>query len=173
MNREEKVAEVEELKSRFAKSQLTVLTDYKGLDVAAITDLRHKLSKKQSRFKVVKNRLAKIAIQDTPLDSLKDYFVGTTAVSTTEFEVTDLAKIMSDFAKDNEKLKIKVGLLDGNIINDKEIETLANMPSRDQLIAKLMGSMQAPATNLVSVLVQIPRQLVTVLAAIQKQREQA
>lgn len=171
MNREQKVAEVESLKEKFAKSQLTVLANYKGLDVAAVTELRKKLFEKESQFKVVKNRLAKIAIKDTPFEALEEYFSETTAVTTVAEDVTGSAKVLTDFAKGNESLQIKAGFLDGKVIDAKEIKALASMPTKEELIAKLLGSMQAPATNLVSVLSQIPRQLVQVLAAVQDQKE--
>ncbi len=171
MNRTEKAAEVEALKTRFAESQLTVLTDYKGLSVASITELRHKLNASKSRLKIVKNRLAKIAVKDTSLEALSTQFTGTTAVVTTAEDVAAQAKVVVDFAKDNELFKIKVGILSGKLIDRKGLETLAKLPSKEQLIAQLLGSFNAPATNLASVLAQIPRQLVNVLDAVRKQKE--
>ena len=171
MNRTEKAAEIEELKSRFAESQLTVLTDYKGLSVASITELRHKLHASKSRLKIVKNRLAKIAVKDTALEGLHSQFIGTTAVVTTTGDVTAQAKVVVDFAKDNELFKIKIGILSGKTIDHKGLQALAKLPSKEQLIAKILGSLNAPATNLASVLAQIPRQLVNVLDAIRKQKE--
>ena len=171
MNRAEKAAEVEKLKSRFVTAQLMILADYKGLSVASITDLRSKLREKQSSLKVVKNRLAKIAIKDTPVDVLNDHFVGATAIATTEIDPTGPAKVLTDFAKDNESLKIKIGFMDGKALDLNAIKTLASLPSKEELIVKLLGSMQAPATNLVNVLSQIPRQLVNVLSAIKEQKE--
>jgi len=172
MNRAEKSTEIESLKARFSKSLMTILADYKGLSVASLTDLRNNLRQRDSSFKVVKNRLAKIAIQDTPAKVLDEHFVGTTAVATTETDPAGPAKVIVDFAKENESLKIKAGYLDGKLIDLNEIKALANLPAKEELIAKLMGSMLAPASNLVSVLVQIPRQLVNVLSAIKDQKEQ-
>ncbi|MCP5463685.1 MAG: 50S ribosomal protein L10 [Deltaproteobacteria bacterium] len=173
MNRTEKAAEIESLKARFANAQLTILTDYKGLSVADLTDLRGKLHEVDSSFKVVKNRLAKIALKDSDLEGIAEHFVGTTAVTTTSGDPTGPAKVISNFAKEHDALKIKVGCLDGKTLEVKDLKALADLPSREELVAKMLGSLNAPATNLVSVLVQIPRQLVTVLGAIKDQKEQS
>lgn len=172
MNRTQKAAEIENLKTRFSKSQLTILAEYKGLSVASMTELRRKLKSKDQNaaFKVVKNRLAKIAVKGTPAELLQNYFVGTIGIATSETEPTWPAKVLINFAKDNEKLKIKTGFLDGKAIDFSAIKMLASLPSKEELIAKMLGSLNAPATNLVSVLVQIPRQLLTVLSAIKDQK---
>lgn len=170
MNRTEKAAEIESLKSRFQSSLFTILADYKGLSVASITDLRRRLRKGDATLKVVKNRLAKIAAKDTPVEALSAHFVGTTAVAMSMADPTVTAKALTGFAKENEKLVIKAALFEGKPLTIKEITALASLPSREELIAKMLGSMQAPARNLVSVLAQIPRQLVTVLSAIKDQK---
>ncbi len=170
MNRTEKAAEIESLKSKFETAQLTILADYKGLSVAAITDLRRKLRAHQGSLKVVKNRLAKIAVKGTGAEFLASHFTGTTVVALTSGDPAAVAKVVSNFAKENDKLKIKAGALTGKALDLNAVKALADMPSREQLIAKLMGSMNAPATNLVSVLSQIPRQLVTVLSAVRDQK---
>lgn len=171
MNRQEKVAEIESLKTRFSQSQLTIVTSYKGLNVASVTELRRKLCEKTGSFKVIKNRLAKIAAKGTSVEVLSPHFKDTAAVVTTGKEITAAAKVLTDFAKENDKLEIKLGLLDGKIINLKDIKALADMPSKEELIARMLGSFKAPATNLVNVLIQIPRQLVQVLAAVKDQKE--
>lgn len=173
MNRQEKVAEVQRLQDAFSKSAVAILTGYRGLTVSAVTDLRRKLKEKSSSLKVVKNRLAKIAIKGTPYEILSDQLVGPVALVTSDTDPVSPAKVLTDFAKDNEKLQLKVGVLQGNLLKIKDIEALSKMPSREELIAKLMGSMQAPMQNLVSVLSQIPRQIVNVLEAVRKQKEQS
>lgn len=171
MNRAEKNIEIEGLKQRFVAAQLTILADFKGLSVAEITDLRRRLREKNSTIKVVKNRLAKIALKDTPLAGvLSEHFVGTTSVTTTEMDPTGPAQVIAKFVKDNEKFKIKIGFFSGKALDEKGIMALASLPSREELIAKMMGSLLAPATNLVSVLVQVPRLLVTVLGAIKEKK---
>lgn len=172
MNRSQKAQEIESLKDRFSKSQLTILTEYKGLSVADITDLRSKLRDKQSSLKVVKNRLAIIASKGTKHEVLKDFFKDTVAMATCGTDPTGPAKVLVEFAKNNEKFKIKAAVLDGKLITNAEVKSLADMPSKEQLIAKLMGSMQAPAQNLVSVLSQIPRQVLQVLSAVKAKMEE-
>lgn len=172
MNRTQKAQEIESLKERFAKSQLTILTEYKGLTVSEMTELRGKLRETSSTLKVVKNRLAKIAIKGTDHEPLTDSFKDTVAVATAGEDPTGPAKVLVDFAKANEKLSIKAALLDGKVISENEVKALASMPSKEELIAKLMGSMQAPAQNLVGVLSQIPRQVVQVLSAVKAHKEE-
>lgn len=172
MNRTEKVAEVDALRAKLAKSSIAILAGYRGLSVAAITELRAKLRAKAGSLKVVKNRLAKLAIKDTSYQVLTEYLVGPVALVTTEKDPVGPSKVLMEFAKDNERLQIKTGVLEGSVLKIKDLEALAKMPSREELIAKLMGSMQAPITNLVNVMGQIPRQIVNVLSAIKSQKEQ-
>lgn len=171
MNRQEKSAEIDGLKERFAQSQLTIIALNKGLTVAAVTDLRRKLREKSGSLKVVKNRLAKIAIKGTLAEPLTEYFKSTATIVTSGKDLTGPAKVLAEFSKGNEKIEIKVGLLGGKVISEKDVKALADMPSKEELIAKMLGSFKAPATNLVSVLVQIPRQWVQVLSAVRDQKE--
>lgn len=171
MNREQKQNEVERLKGKFTRAQLTVLTDYKGLKVSEFNELRRKLAEKQSEIQVVKNRLAKIALKGSSIEGLSPHFAGTTAVTTTSVDPTASAKILVEFAKNHEAVKFKAAAMDGKSISKADIESLAKLPSYEELIAKLLGSMMAPARNLVSVLAQIPRQVVNVLAAVRGSKE--
>lgn len=172
MNREQKAAEIENLKDRFCKAALTILADFRGLSVADMTSLRAELRRTNASFKVVKNRLARIAIQDTPAAVLSEHFVQTTAIATTEADPTGPARILTKFAKDNENLKIKIGVMDGQTLDEDKIKELASLPSKEELVAKLMALCQAPLTNLVNVLSQIPRQLVNVLSAIKDKKQE-
>lgn len=172
MNRQEKTAEVARLQDELSRASIAILAGYRGLTVAAVTDLRRKLKEKSSRLKVVKNRLAKIAIKGTAYEVLAEKLVGPVALVTSDKDPVAPAKVLTDFAKDNDKLDLKMGVLQGSALKSKDIEALAKMPSKEELIAKLMGSMQAPMQNLVSVLSQIPRQVVNVLEAVRKQKEQ-
>lgn len=171
MNKEQKQNEVERLKEKFTKAQLAILTDYKGLKVSEFNELRRKLTAKQSEIQVVKNRLAKIALKGSNIEGLSSHFVGTTAVTTTSVDPTGPAKILVEFAKGHKAIKFKAATMDGKSINQADIESLAELPSYEELVAKLLGSMMAPARNLVSVLAQIPRQVVNVLAAVRDQKE--
>ena len=171
MNRTEKQQEVDRLKDKFVKAQLAIVTDYKGLKVSQITMLRKKLSEKNSELYVVKNRLAKLALKDTPLAILSEYFVGTNAVTIAHGDPVAPAKVLVNFAKDFQHCQFKAATMNGVVLSQSQLEALAKLPSREELIAKLLGSMLAPAQNFVSVLAQIPRQVVNVLAAVRDKKE--
>jgi Ribosomal protein L10 len=170
MNRTEKTQAVEELKKSFQKSAMTLLADYHGLKVSELTKLRQELRKSAAELKVLKNTLASLALKDTEMAGLAPHFVGTNAVILTEGDPVTPAKILVKFAKDFEKAKIKAGFLSGKLLNAAEIEALSKLPSREEMLAKLMGSMLAPAQNWVNVLSALPRQLATVLAAIRDKK---
>lgn len=171
MNREQKKLEIESLKESFTKASLCILTDYQGLKVNEVNTLRQKLSKSGSHFKIVKNRLAKIALTGGPQEFLKDFLKGTTALTSTSGDPVGVAKVLVEFSKDREQMKFKTASMGGKVLTQKELEALAKLPGRHELIAKLLGSMQAPARNWVCVLAQIPRQWVNVLAAVRDQKE--
>lgn len=174
MQRSEKELELERLKTRFGESTTAILIEYRGLKVSEMTGLRHKFVGSDVELKVVKNRLAKLAIAGTDMDGLSAELVGPVAVATAINDSVAMAKILRDFAKDNAKCVIKRGYLrPGRLLAAKDVDILASVPSKEESIAKLMGSMQAPIRNFVCVLAAIPRQLVTVLSAIQKQKEAA
>lgn len=170
MNREEKTQAIAELKKQFQKATFTLLTDFKGLKVNEINQLRQELRENSARMQVVKNTLAKIAISDTELKPLAEYFKDTVAIVTCEEDPVSPAKVLVKFAKDREKPEIKVGFMYGELMETSQVVALSKLPSREELLAKLLGSMQAPAQNLVNVLAAVPRQLVTVLAAIRDQK---
>lgn len=171
MNKAEKSLEVEQLKEKFSKAKILLLTDYKGLKVEEVNRLRLELrTTAKARMKVVKNRLAKIAVKGTNLEFLTDYFSGTTAVTTTEADPTQTAKILVKFAKDHEQVKFKAAGMDGKPLELSQVQALATLPGREELLAKLLGSLQAPARNWVTVLAQIPRRLVQVLAAVRDKK---
>jgi large subunit ribosomal protein L10 len=171
MNRQEKATEVENLKARITQSPLAILSDYSGLSSNDFNELRAKLRKTGSSIKVVKNRLVKIALKGSPQEHLLSKFVGTTAVTTSGHDPVAPAKVLIDFVKSHERIKLKVGSMNGRELSVSAIEALAKLPSREELIAKLLGSMSAPARNWVSVLAQVPRQVVNVLSAIRDQKQ--
>ncbi len=170
MNRTEKQKEVEKFSEKMQKSKSCIFADYRGLTVAQMTDLRQKLYQEKSTINVVKNRLAKRAIKSLSIEGLDEFFKGPTAVASSYADPVSPAKILVKFAKDNEKLKIKAGYMDGKILDLNIIRELASLPSREILLAKMLGSMSAPATNLVGVLSALPRQLVQVINAIKEQK---
>lgn len=173
MDRNQKGAEVVALKERFAKVQLAILADYQGLKVNDINQLRLRLREKGACLKVVKNRIAKIALKGTAFEAFAEHFEGTSAIATTETDPSGPAKVLVDFVKEFETVQIKAASMAGKTLSKQDIVALANLPSKEELLAKLMGSMMAPARNWVSVLAQIPRQLVNVLAAVRDQKEKA
>lgn len=167
----EKQEAVQELSEKFKKAELAILADYRGMNVSQVTNLRRSLREAKAQMKVVKNTLAQRAVEGTSMDALKEHFKGTVAVITTEGDPVGPAKALTKFAKDVEQLKLKVGFLSGKVINLQEIESLSKLPSREEMIAKLMGSMQAPAQNLVNVMSALPRKLAYVLAAIRDKKQ--
>ncbi len=171
MNRTQKEKEVEFLTEQFKRCKAAVLADYRGLKVGQITELRSKVYQGNAKMKVVKNRLAKIALKNASIEGLDGFFLGPTAmVWSTDDEVAP-AKIFVEFAKGNAKLEVKGGYLDGRSVDLTYVKWLAALPSREIMLAQILGSMSAPATNFVGVLSALPRQLVTVLNAIKEKKE--
>lgn len=166
MNKEQKTNEVKNLAERLEKAKTLIFAGYRGLKVSEITDLRMKLGKGQSSFKVVKNRLMKRALKEKGMGELAEYFTDPTAVASSDADPVTPAKVLVEFAKLNAKLAIKGGFLDGARLTLKDIETLAKMPSREVLLSKMLGSISAPATNMACVLIAVPRKLLYALTAI-------
>ena len=170
MNREEKNQALTELKEKMQKATIALLADFKGMKVNELNDLRRELRKGDARLLVVKNTLAKLAVKDSDMAGLSEHFRETVALVTGTGDPVAPAKILVKFAKDKETPKIKAGFLSGEVMKAAQVEALSKLPSREEMIAKLLGSMQSPAQNLVNVLAAIPRQLVTVLAAVRDKK---
>ncbi len=172
MNRQEKEQEIVRLGDRFKKAKAIIFAGYRGLKVAEITELRHKLRKSASAMKVVKNRLVKRVLEKEGLKDLEKYFHEPTAVATSESDPAAVAKVLVEFAKDHGALKLKGGYLDGKIMDVKNIDALAKLPSREVLLSRAMASMLAPATNLACVLNALPQKLARVINAIKEKKTQ-
>ncbi|RAK07707.1 50S ribosomal protein L10 [Halanaerobium saccharolyticum] len=170
MARPEKEAVVKELTGKFSSAKSLVITDYLGLNVAEMTELRSKLRDAGVEFKVVKNTLATIAANDVEMEEMTEYFSGPTAIAFGEDDAVSPAKILVEFAKDHEVLEIKAGLLNGEIISKEKVESLAEIPSREELLAKAFASMKAPLSGLVNVLQGNIRGLVQVLNQIKEEK---
>lgn len=166
MNRTEKASEISKLTARFEKAKGLIFADYRGLSVAEVTELRQKLHVQNAGMKVVKNRLAKLALKAINIEALDPFLKGPVAITSSEGDVVVAAKVLVDFAKDHEKLQLRAGYMDGALLDVKSIVALAKLPSREVLLGKLLGSLNAPASNLVGVLSAMPRKLVLALAAI-------
>ncbi|MBC8220409.1 MAG: 50S ribosomal protein L10 [Proteobacteria bacterium] len=170
MERSQKEAQVNELRSIFNSISAGVLVDYRGIEANQVVELRKKLNDASSTMKVIKNSLARIAAENTPIAELADQFTQTRALVYSDGDAVQQAKVLSEAAKSLDKLKILAGILVGDskisILNSGEVEALSKLPSRDELIMKLLFLMQAPATQFVSTLNAVPAKFVRTLAAI-------
>ena len=173
MKLEEKKKIVDDLHDRLARSKVVIVTDYKGLDVAAVTDLRRQLRTEQIEFQVVKNTLLLRASADTDAALLHDRFTGPSAIALSYDDPVAPAKILTAFAKENEKLEIRAGVMGGKVLDLAAIKALSNLPSREQLLAQVLSAMNAVPTSLVRVLAAVPQKLVYALQAIKEQKEAA
>ena len=173
MGRADRDKQIQELHELFSGMEMAVLTDYRGLTVEKISVLRTKLRDVEARFRVVKNTLSIRAADGTPLEAVKEYFTGPVAILYTTGDPVGPAKALMDFIKGNDKVEVKVGVLSGNTIEAADIKRLADMPSKDAMIAMALSSMNAPATNFVRTLNEIPSGFVRVLGSIQRQKEAA
>lgn len=143
---------VEELSKKFGESQLLVLADYRGLTVAEISALRRQLREQGVELQVTKNTLAALAAKDAQLEGLVSLLEGPTAVAFVGKEIVGPSKVLSEYARTSKIFKIKAGLLNGRTISPEEVISLATLPSREVLLAKVLGGMQTPVAGLVTVL---------------------
>jgi large subunit ribosomal protein L10 len=138
---------VAEIAEKFRASKSTVIVDYRGLNVAEVTELRKRLREAGVEFKVYKNTLTRRALAEVGLEGLNDVFTGPNAIAFSNEDVVAPAKILSEFAKDHEALEIKAGVIEGNIATLEEINALAKLPSREGLLSMLLSVLQAPIRN--------------------------
>lgn len=171
MLRAEKQQSIDEIKDRFDRMVSAVLVDYQGIDVAAVTALRDKLREAQVEYKVVKNSLTKLAIKDESWAAdLDDALIGMTAIAWSFEEPGAAAKIFKSFSADNDSLKVKAGVIDGRVIDaDAVVNTLATMPGKDELRAKLLATMQAPSQQFVRQLQAASQNFMYLLSAKKEQ----
>lgn len=173
LNLDAKKVLVEDLHARFEKAAIVILTDYKGLNVEAINDLRRKLTEAGVEYKVVRNTLLRRASIDTDAALAEEFFVGPTAIALGYDDPIAPAKILSEFAKKNDKLEIKAGAMNGSLLSVQQIDSLAKLPSREELLAQFLSVLNGVPTAFVRVLNAVPVQLVNVLTAIKDQKEAA
>ena len=172
LNLEGKKEVVAEVSARLAKAQAVVLAEYRGLPVEQITVLRSQARASGVYLRVLKNTLARRAVQGTPFEKLGDQMVGPLAYGISEDPVA-AAKVLHAYAKGNEKLVIKGGAMPNQVLTAKEVGSLATMPGREQLLATLLGTMQAPVAKFVQTLNEVPSKFVRALAAVRDQKEKA
>lgn len=173
MKIDQKKAITEELHEKFSKAKVVILTDYKGLDVAAVTKLRRDLREVDVEYRVAKNSLLIRASKDTGVEPISDQFKGPNAIALSYDDPVSPAKVLTEFAKANGKLEIKVGVMDGKVLDITAIQALSALPSREVLLAQTLSVMNAVPTSFVRVLSAVPGQLLNVLQAIKEKKEAA
>ena len=173
MKLDEKKKIVDELKDKFSKSKVVIVTDYKGLDVTTINSLRRELRESQVEYRVVKNTLLIRAAENTDLAMIQDNFKGPSAIAISYSDPVAPAKVLIDFAKDHEQLDIKAAVIEGRALDLANIKALSKLPSREEIVGQLLYVMNDVPTGLVRALSDIPRRLLNVLGAVKNQKEAA
>ncbi len=151
----QKKEEVSKLAAKIKEAKVVLLTDYRGINVSDVTDLRTKLRGAEVEYKVIKNNITRRALEECGVKELDDVLEGPTAVIIGNKDYLDACKIVYEYAKDNEFYKIKGGMIDGKVVSVEEIITLAKLPSRETLIAKLAGALLGNITKLAVALDQV------------------
>ena len=169
----EKQSRVAEMKDRLSRSQGLVLADYRGISVALDTKLRRKMREAGIEYRVTKNAYTRIAAEELGIVGLEEHLKGPVAVAISYDDAIAPAKILSEFVKEHKVLTLKAGLLDGKVIDANSVKDLAALPSREVLLAKLMGSMNSPVTGFVNVLHGTLSGFVRALDAVRAQKESA
>lgn len=172
-NHEAKKVVVNELTEKFNKAQTAVLVDYRGLNVEEITEFRAIARKMNVDYKIYKNTMMRFAVKETGYEDLLDQLVGPSAIAFGYDDPVATAKIITEFAKKHKAMKIKAGMVDGKVLDRQGVMDLAELPSREVLIARVLGGLNAPISGLVNVLQGNIRGLVVALNQIKEQKEEA
>jgi large subunit ribosomal protein L10 len=173
MDRNKKEQVVASLGQSLSQAQAVIVTDFKGIPMEQLSALRLKLREAGAEYQVAKNTLVKLAAKGTSLEQLSDMMIGNNALALTTGDPAALAKVLSDFAKGNDKFIIKGGTLGEKVLNPAQIKALASLPSREVMLATFLGTLNAVPTSFVRVLAAVPQKLVYCLAAIRDQKEAA
>jgi large subunit ribosomal protein L10 len=171
VTREEKAAAVAALQDRFGKATMTLVATTTGLNVATVQKLRREIRQAGGEYKVAKNTLTRRALKKTAYESLEQAMIGPTGLVFAYADPIAVTKVLVRFAEENEKLSVKAGVLDQKILNANEIEGLAKLPSREVLLAMLLGLLQAPATQLLRTIKEPGTQFARLLDAVRARRE--
>ena len=169
---EQKKAVVAEVSAEVAKAQAIVIAEYRGMEVKSMTELRRQARRSGVYLRVLKNTLARRAVSGTPFEKLADQLTGPLIYGISTDPVAT-AKVLDGFSRSNDKLVIRAGAMPNAMISAKDVKALASMPSRDELIARLLGTMQAPIAQFARTLNEVPARFVRTLAAVRDQKQPA
>lgn len=172
MKLEKKKQITEDLHERFSRAAIVILTHYKGMDVASLTDLRRRLRDAGAEYKVVKNTLLAKAAENTGAAPLQEHFTGPSAVALSYADPAAPAKILSEFVKTNDKLRIRAAALQGKFLEPQDIKALASLPSREILLGQALALMNAVPTSFVRVLAGVPQKFLYLLSALKTRKEE-
>ena len=172
-NREQKAEAIAEFTEGIGSATNAFVLDFKGITVPQVTELRKQIRETGSQYVVIKNTLALIAVKDTPLTKLTQHFTGMTAVAYNASDAVALAKVLTKFAKDVPTVQFKAALLGGQPVAASEIQNIANLPSREELVSKLLFMLQFPMRGLATVLAANIRNLAVVIDQVRQQKETA
>ena len=170
MNKAQKETIISGFAEKLKGTQAVIIAEYRGLKVSEVTEIRKEIRKSAGEFKVIKNRLAKRAMKGTDWALLENQMKGPVGIATTTDPVT-LAKVLTKFSETFPALKLKAGVMSGKLLGVKEIEALSKLPSKEELYAKMLGTLNAPASNLVRVLNAVPQKLALALKAISEKKQ--
>ena len=156
---------IKKIRDLMESSRDVIFTDFRGLNVTQITNLRRSLQEKEAEYRVVKNNYARLALSELGFPFDEDFLIDPTAVALARSDIGPIAKVLFEFTRDS-TLRIKGGLIDGKVVSSEQVETISRLPGREQLYAMLMGTMNAPLTNLVYTMGAILTKLVRTLQAV-------
>ena len=162
MNKDQKKQYIEEMTAHFDKSEAVIVTHYQGLSVSKLDDLRKKMREHGVKFKITKNKITKLALEKTKCKDISDLFTGPTAVAMSEDAITS-AKILTNFSKENESLKILGGIMGNDILDVAGVQNVATLPTLDEARAKIVGILRSPAQKIASILLA-PASKIAILA---------